>query len=194
MAHGLHSACKPLMEWLKPSTSTSEMASMDIISRPSPRPEACVKPLEQPNKAILHTELPKGSSLMGVKPSSQINLAPDSLINMNVRAIAKMPAMERKEVSPVKGKSAARHSPIVMVAPTLPKSTPISFIWVLPASFAKDRAMPPSQVSTTWCKPRAVSMCRAGNHMTHRKVEAHPVTDAPISPQAAQLSFPLDSE
>ena len=105
MGHGLHSACKPLMEWLKPSTSTSEMASMDIISRPSPCPEACI--LEQPNKAILHTELPKGSSLMGVKPSSWINLAPDSPVRMNVCAIAKMPAMERKEVSPVKGKSAA---------------------------------------------------------------------------------------
>ena len=87
-----------------------------------------MKPLEQPNKAVLHTELPKGSSRMGVKPSSQINSAPGSLIRMNVHAIAKIPATERKEVyiSERKDLSAVGHLPLRNAALTLCKFTPVS--------------------------------------------------------------------
>ena len=69
---------KPLIIGPRP-----DKASMDIISRPLPHPDTCVKPLEQPNKAVLHTELPKGNSRTGVKPSSRIDSAPGSLIRMN---------------------------------------------------------------------------------------------------------------
>ena len=162
-------------------------ASMDIISRPLPHPDTCVKPLEQPNKAILRTELPKGNSRMGVKPSSRIDSAPGSLIRMNVHAVAKMPATERKEVSQVKGKDAIKHSPIAEAAPTLPKSMPVSFIRVLPASPDKDRAPPSSWMFPLQHNPNAVSTRRAGIQVTHRKVEAHPrVPDPPGSPQAAR--------
>ena len=84
ITHGFHLARKPVMEWSKPSTSVSKTVSSDAISRFLPRHSVCVKPLEQPSMAVLHTELPRGSSLMGIEPSSWINSAPVSLISMNV--------------------------------------------------------------------------------------------------------------
>ena len=106
---------------------------------------------------------------------------------MNVHAVAKMPATERKEVSQVKGKDAIKRSTIAKAAPTLPKSMPVSFIWVLPASPDKDRAPPSSRMFPLQHSPNAVSTRRAGIQVTHRKVEAHPrVPDPPGSPQAAR--------
>ena len=113
------SAREPLIIGLRPAK-----ASMDIISRPSPRPDVCVKPSERSNETVLHTELPKGSSLMGTKPSSRIALVPVSPVHGKVRNTAKLPDMERKKISPVKSESASQRSHVYKAARTLPNSTP----------------------------------------------------------------------
>ncbi|KAF8644184.1 hypothetical protein AX14_009486 [Amanita brunnescens Koide BX004] len=126
-------------------------ASMDIISRPSPHPDTCTKPLDQPNKAVLRIELPKGNSWTGVKPSSQINSAPGSPIRMNVHAIAKIPATERKEIdiSERKNLSAVGHLPLCNTALTLRKSTPVSSTWAPPAQTCKAGITPSFPVNST---------------------------------------------
>ena len=150
------SACEPLIIGPRPTK-----ALMDIISRPSPCPDTCVKPLEQPNKAVLRTELPKGSSRMGIKPSSWINSAPGSPIHMNVHAVAKIPAMERKEVNINERKdlSAVGHLPLHNAAITPRKFMPVSPTWAPPAQTSKAGITPSFHVNSTRQKPNTVSTC-----------------------------------
>jgi hypothetical protein len=104
-----------------------------------------------------------------------------------VHASTKLPATERKEVSWVKGKDANQCSPIAKAAPTLPKSTPVSCIRVLPASPDKNGAPLSSWMFPAQHNPNAVSTRQVGSHVTHCKVEAHPrVPNPPVLPQAAR--------
>ena len=174
IAHGSRLAHKPMMEWPKPSTSVSKTASSDAISRFLPRYSKRVKPLEQPNKAVLRTELPRRSTLTGVKPSSRINSATSSPIRMNVHAVAKISAMERKEVSQVKGKDANKCSPAPKAALTLPKSAPISCIWAPPTPSPKDGASMSSRVFPMQRTHNTIKMRRGASDMAHLETKTPP--------------------
>src|SRR6266550_7128124 len=152
--------CKSLMERLKlkPPKSTSEMGLP--ISRPSLCLGACVKPLERLNTTVLNREPPKGSSLMGTKPSNRVTseLTSPSSKRATVRNAVESPqaVMKRKEVSSVgaaKGTSATKHSPMPKAAPTLLKSTPVSSIRALPPA----PSFPSFQVISTPCTSHAIS-------------------------------------
>ena len=163
------SACEPLIIGPRPTK-----ASMDISSRPSPRPDTCVKPLEQPNKAVLRTELPKGSSRMGVKPSSRINSAPSSPIRMNFHAVAKIPATERKEVhiNERRDLSAVGHLPLRNAAITPRKLMPVSPTRGPPAQTSEVGINPSFHVNSTRQKPNTVSTCQVTDGTTHLKTAA----------------------
>ena len=122
----------------RPSRSMSEMASSKAVSLPLPRPSVPTKAQEQPIRTILNSrEFPNGNSLTGIKPTTRVV----SALRMNTRADVKPPATTKKEVSLVKGTSAAVCSPASKAAPTLPKSMPtISSIQAPPASSSEDEA------------------------------------------------------
>src|SRR6266576_1525037 len=170
----LPSARKRITEGCKPLKSGLEMASTDTISRPLPRSRERAKAREQPNKTVLDREPLKGNSLMGAKPSSRVVSAPASPAHVNRRAALRPPATTRKEVSMEKRRtSAIKHSPVPKAAPTLPKSIPVSCIWVSPASPSKNGTLPSSQAIPTRdnLKLSVVSTRRAVSEMTHHRTE-----------------------
>ncbi len=194
--------CKLLMERLKlkPPKSTSEMGLP--ISRPSLRLGACVKPLERLNTTVLNREPPKGSSLMGTKPSNRVtseSTSPSSK-RATIRNAVESPqaVMKRKEVSSVKaakGTSATKHSPMPKAAPTLLKSTPVFSIRAPPAPSPKDRIFPSSRANLTLRTPNTTSTRRIMSDVTRRKIETQsrvsnvPVSQVPlVSPSSQMIS------
>ena len=173
---------EPLAVGLRPIKSFPKMVSP--ISRPLlvPSLSVCAKAREQSVKTVLCTELPEGSSITGVKPASRIVLAPVSLSRLNVCAVAKLPEKEKKEISPVRGKSVHQHSPSPNAALTLRKSTPVSSLRVHPpASLSKDGASWSSQVSAMQHMPNAVSTRRVVSDTAHRETK----TRSRVSSKAA---------
>src|SRR6266567_5969985 len=92
-------AHKRITEGRKPLKSSLETASTDTVSRTLPRSRERAKAQEQPNKTVLDREPPKGNSLMGAKPSSQVVSGPVSPVHVNCRVALRPPATTRKEVS-----------------------------------------------------------------------------------------------
>src|SRR6266550_3143988 len=169
-------AHKLMTEGRKPLKSGLETASTDTVSRPLPRSRERAKAREQPNKTVLNSEPPKGSSLMGTKPSSQVVSGPVSPVRVNRHAALRPPATTRKEVSMEKRRtSAIKHSPVLKAAPTLPKSIPVSCIRVSPASPSKNGTLPSSQAipMRDSLKSSVVSTHRAVSETTHHAVETH---------------------
>ena len=179
------------LEGFRPATLTSEMASLDTISLPSPRPNTRAKAREQPIRAVLNRENPKGASLTDVKPATpRVVLAPVSLKRVNVHAVtfslnpAKPPV--RSKVSVERQTRAIVHSPMPKAALTLPKSTPVCSIRA-PASSAKDGTIPsPSPcVIPTQRVDNAISTRRVTSTTTRHKVE----TPSRVSQRPSSLRF-----
>ena len=171
-----------------PRPIKSFLKMVSPISRPSSVPSlsVCAKAREQSVKTVLRTELPEGSSIMGVKPPSWIVSAPVSPSRLNVRAVAKLPEKEKKEISPVRGKSVHQHSPLPNAALMLRKSTPISSLRVHPpASLSKDGASWSSQVSAMQHTPNAVSTRRVVSDTAHCETK----TRSRVSSKAATPRF-----
>src|SRR6266550_662552 len=172
VAHELPSARNPL------ETGTP-------ISSPPHRPSMRVKPVEQSTKTVLSREPPKGSSLMGTKPSNRVtseSTSPSSK-RATIRNAVESPqaVMKRKEVSSVKaakGTSATKHSPMPKAAPTLLKSMPVSSIRALPPA----PSFPSFQVISTPCTSHAISTHREVNEATHRKYETRPRVSRELAP------------
>src|SRR6266550_929831 len=180
--------------------STSEMGLP--ISQPSLRLGACVKPLEWLNTTVLNREPPKGSSLMGTKPSNRVTseLTSPSSKRATIRNAVESPqaVMKRKEVSSVKaakGTSATKHSPMPKAAPMLLKSTPVFSIRAPPAPSPKDRIFPSSRANLTLHTPNTTSTHRIMSDVTRRKIATQlrvsnmPVSQVPlVSPSSQMIS------
>src|SRR6266576_1611037 len=177
VAHELPSARNPL-----------EMGTP--ISSPPHRPSMRVKPVEQSTKTVLSREHPKGNSLMGAKPSSRVVSAPASPVHVNRCAALRPSATTRKEVSMEKrGTSAIKHSPVPRAALTLPKSTPVSYIWALPTT-------PSSRANLMLRIPSTISTRQVASDVTRRKIETQsrvsnvPVSQVPlVSPSSQMISM-----
>src|SRR6266550_3231293 len=147
VAHELPSARNPL------ETDTP-------ISPPLHRPSMHVKPVEQSTKTVLSREPPKGNSLMGAKPSSQIVSVPVPKC-VNTRTSGKLPIIKTK-VNVEKDAKARRHSPMPKAAPTLLKSMPVSSIRArTPAS-----SFPSSRMISTLHTTDVVNTRRGGKGTT----------------------------
>lgn len=148
----LPTVCRFPTERSKSFKSTSATSKTELtISRPSLCPSARVKPLKQSSKTVLRKELPKGSSILGIKPSRRAVSVPTAVKRVDIRMPEK-PSV-KKEVSTEKEKSAIKHSPITKAAPTPPKSMPVSYIRASlfsPSSQAIQTQRTPNKVKTRW--------------------------------------------
>src|SRR6266576_3776446 len=178
-------ARKRITEGCKPLKSSLETASTDTISRPLPRSRERAKAREQPNKTVLDREPPKGNSLMGAKPASQVVSAPAPK-RVDTRTSGE-PPIRKTRVDVKKDVKARRHSPMSEAAPSLPKSTPVSYIRALPTT-------PSSQTTSMREVLKVVSTRRAVSETAHRRKETHPrVSSTSVSPRGPPMSPPKDA-
>ena len=111
-------------------------------------PVAHVESQEQPSETVPNREPPKGSSLMGTKPSDQVAIPPIPK-HMNVRASGKSPAKKRG-ASTEKQMSTVMHSPLPDPALMPHILASILHIWApLPRS-SEDGPKAPSSTSPMW--------------------------------------------
>ena len=154
-----------------PSTEMGERrrAPSDTIANMQPKamsPWPCLPGLEvareQSIQTILSRELPPGSSLTGIKPSSRAVSVPASPKRVDVRMHKK--SLVKREVKMEKGKKAIKHAPVTGAALTLPELTPVSTI----------RAPLPSlsfQAIPTQHMPNDVKTRHRVNEMAHHVAE-----------------------
>src|SRR6266550_99039 len=185
VTHGLPPARKSMAEGHKPLKSSLEMASTDAISGPSPRSREHAKAREQPNRTVLDREPPKGSSLMGVKPANRVVSAPAPK-RVDTRTSGE-PPIRKTRVDVKKDMKARRHSPMSEAAPSLLKSTPVSYIRALPIT-------PCSQTTSMREVLKVVSTRRAVSETAHRRKETRPrVSSTSVSPRGPPMSPPKDA-
>ena len=122
---------------------------------PSPSLSVHAKAKEQSSKTVLRRELPKGSSIMGVKPNGQIVPMPVPSTCAAVRATGKPPD-RKEEVSVEERTGAVKRLPLSNAAIMLHKPMPTSST-IRP---------PPVTVSN------GVKTCQGVNKMTHQVNEA----------------------
>ncbi|KAF8350324.1 hypothetical protein F5887DRAFT_1070517 [Amanita rubescens] len=152
-------------------------------SRPSPSFSVRAKAREQSIKTVLDRDFPKGSSQVDAKPSGSVVSAPAPAARGNARTPEKSP--RKGEVSTMKRTSAIRHSPVAEAAPTLPKSTPVSYIRAPPAPLSKDGASLESArvFPTVQRAHNAIGIHRVVSTTTYREIKTPSrVSREPASP------------
>ena len=173
VACGLPPARKSVpMKGFRPFTSVSETASSDDVSRLSPRHSMRVKLLEQSNKTVPSREPPKGSSLMGIKPSSRIVSAPAPK-RVNAHTPGKTP-IRKMDVNVEKDTSARRHSLSPNAALTLRNSVAVLSIRPSLARSCKARSELSSPVSSKPNPSIVVNARQVVSEATHHKIETRP--------------------
>ncbi len=171
-----------MIEGPKTPRETSEKASSEATSQALPRSNMHAKAREHSVKVVLNRENLKGTSLTGVKPSTQVVSAPAAPKHINVRAVPRLPVAKVEEVSSVERTRAVGNLPVPKAALTLPKSTPVCSIRAHPTPSPKDRIFPSSRVSLTILTPNAISTRRVASDVTRRKIETQlRVSNAPVS-------------